>query len=98
MAGLVVGWVVDRGDWLWPVSCDVVVAVVAVDIGKCNLLEEWMEGPAAKTVDRLVAAQAWKSPWLVTVFGRWEARSAIEATMEPPASMSRNQGAKIPDK
>ena len=67
VAGLVVGWVVDRGDWLWPVSCDV---VVAVDIGKCNLLEEWMEGPAAKTVDRLVAAQAWKSPWLVTVFRR----------------------------
>ena len=62
-----VGWIVDRLVVCWPVSW---VAVVAVDIGKCNLLEEWMEGPAAKTVDRLVAAQAWKSPWLVTVFRR----------------------------
>jgi hypothetical protein len=38
-----------------------------------------------------------KTTWLVTVFGRWEARSAIEATVEPYASASRNQGAKIPD-
>jgi len=44
-----------------------------------------------------VATQAWKTPWMVTVFGRWEARSATEATMEPPATMSRNQVAKIPD-
>ena len=27
VAGLVVGWVVDRGDWLWLVSWDAVVAV-----------------------------------------------------------------------
>lgn len=46
---------------------------------------------------RPVATQAWKSPWLVTVFGRYEARSATEATMEPPATKCRNQGAKIPD-
>ena len=38
-----------------------------------------------------------KSLWLVTVFGRWETRSATEATMEPPDTMSRSQGAKIPD-
>jgi hypothetical protein len=56
-----------------------------------------MEGPAAKTVDRLVAARAGKILWLVKVFGRWEARSAAEATMEPSATMSRNQGAEIPD-
>jgi hypothetical protein len=31
------------------------------------------------------------------VFGRWEARSAIEATVEPPVAKSRNQGAKISD-
>jgi len=33
----------------------------------------------------------------VTVFGRWKARLAIEATMEQPATKGRNQGAKIPD-
>ena len=71
--------------------------VVAVDMGTCGFLEGWMKGPAAKTADRLVATQAWKTPWLVTLFGRWEARSAIEATMEPPATVSRNQRAKITD-
>ena len=45
----------------------------------------------------LVAARTKKSLWLVTVFERCEARSATEATMEPSATMSRNQGAKIPD-
>jgi hypothetical protein len=34
----------------------------------------------------LVAARTEKSLWLVTVFGRWEARSATEATMEPPVT------------
>jgi hypothetical protein len=48
-------------------------------------------------VRRLVAAQTRKTLWLVTLFGRWEARSAIEATVEPPDMKSRNQGAKIPD-
>jgi hypothetical protein len=38
-----------------------------------------------------------ESPWLVTVLGRWEARLAIEATVEPPVTMSRNQGSEIPD-
>jgi hypothetical protein len=33
----------------------------------------------------------------VTVFERWEARSAVEATMEPPVTVSRNQRSKIPD-
>jgi hypothetical protein len=42
-----------------------------------------MEGPDAKTADRLVAARAGKSHWLVTISGRWEARSGIEATVEP---------------
>jgi hypothetical protein len=56
-----------------------------------------MEGPAAKTADRLVAARAGKTLWLVTFFGRWEARSATEATMEPPATKSRNEEVKIPD-
>jgi hypothetical protein len=40
---------------------------------------------------------AWKSPWLVTVFRCWEARSATEAIIEPPATKSQNQGAKTPD-
>jgi hypothetical protein len=38
-----------------------------------------------------------KTPWLVTVFGRWEARSATRAIIEPPVTMGRNQGAKISD-
>jgi hypothetical protein len=67
VTGVLVGWVVDRGDWLWLVSWDV---VVAVDIGTWNLLEDWMEGPTAKTADRPVAAWVWKSPWLVTLLGR----------------------------
>ena len=68
VAGLVVGWVVVRLVVFWPVSWDVVV--VAVDIVTCELLEGWMEGSAAKTADRPVATQDWKSPWLVTVFRR----------------------------
>ena len=95
VVGVLVGWVVVRRELVWPVSWEV---VVAVDIGTYDLLEGWMEGPAAKTDDRLVATQAWKTPWLATVFGRWEARSGTEATMEPPVTKSRNQGAKIPDK
>ena len=46
---------------------------------------------------RLVAAQAWKTLWLVTVLKTYGGRSAIEAIMEPPATMGRNQEAKIPD-
>ena len=94
VTGVLVGWVVDRGDWLWLVSWD---AVVKVDIGTWNLLGESVEDPTATTADRLVATQAWKSLWLVTLFGRWDARSATEATMEPPATKSRNEEAKIPD-
>ena len=67
VVGLLVGWVVDRLVVCWPVEGSV---VVAMDIGTCNLLEGWMEGPSAKTADRLVAARARKSPWLVTLFGR----------------------------
>ncbi len=44
-----------------------------------------------------MAARAGKTLWLVTFFGRYEARSATEATVEPPATKSRNQGAEIPD-
>ena len=83
VVGLVVGWVVDRLVVCWPVSWDVVVAVVIVT---CELLEGWMGGPAAKTADRPVAARAWKSPWLVTVLKAYGGRSAIEATMEPPVT------------
>jgi len=46
-----------RRDVLWPAMGS---DVVAVDIGTCDLLEGWMEGPAAKTADRLVAARAGK--------------------------------------
>jgi hypothetical protein len=90
VAGLLVGWVAVRLVVCWPVSWDV---VVAVDIDTWNLLGENVEGPTAKTG----GGTAWKTPWLVTVFGRWKARSAMEATMEPSATIGRNQGAKIPD-
>jgi hypothetical protein len=83
VTGLLLGWVVDREDWFWPVSWDV---VVAVDIGTWNLLGESVEDPTAKTADRLVAARAWKSPWLVTVLEAYGGRLAIEATMEPPVT------------
>ena len=91
---MLVGWVVGRLVVCWPVSWEV---VVAVDIGTCDLLEGWMERPAAKTADRLVAALAWKRPWLVTVLEAYGGRLAIEATMEPPVTESRNQGSKIPE-
>ena len=45
----------------------------------------------------LVATQAWKTLWLVTVLEAYGGRSATEATMEPSVTVSRNQGAKIPD-
>jgi hypothetical protein len=44
--GVLVGEVVDRLVVCWPVSWE---AVVAVDIGTYDLLERWMEGPAAQT-------------------------------------------------
>ena len=94
LVGVLVGWVVVRLVVCWPVSWDV---VVAVDIGTCDLLKGWMEGPAAKTADIPVATQAGKSLWLVTLFERLEARSATEATVEASDTLSRNQGAKIPD-
>jgi len=53
--------------------------------------------PAAKTADRLVAARAWKSAWLVTLLEAYDGRSAIKATMEPPVTVSRNQGSEIRD-
>ena len=59
VVGLLVGWVVVRRELVWPVVGSV---VVAVDIGTWNLLEGWMEGPAAQTADRLVAVRAWKIP------------------------------------
>ena len=65
--GVLVGWVAVRLVACWPVEGSV---VVAMDIGTCELLEGWIEGPATKTADRPVATQAGKSLWLVTVFRR----------------------------
>jgi hypothetical protein len=84
LVGVLVGWAVVRRELFWPVVDSV---VVAVDIGTCDLLGEWMECAAAQTG----GGTAWKSPWLRTVFGHWHARSAAEATMEPSVAMSRNQ-------
>ncbi len=77
----------------WPVSWDV---VVAVDIGTWNLLEGWMEAPATTTAARPVAARVWKSPWMVTLLEAYGGRLAIETTMEPPVTVSRNQRSRIP--
>ena len=38
-----------------------------------------------------------KSPRPVTVLQTYGGRLAIEATMEPPVTVSRNRGSKIPD-
>ncbi|MFM8497200.1 MAG: hypothetical protein ACKOEM_17020 [Planctomycetia bacterium] len=46
LVGVLVGWVVVRLVVRWPVPWDVVVAVA---IGTCDLLEGWLERPAAKT-------------------------------------------------
>ena len=64
MTGVLLGCVVDRGDWFWVFVGSV---VVAVDIGTWILLGSWMKAPTAKTADRPVAARAWKSAWLVTL-------------------------------
>ena len=53
--------------------------------------------PTAKTADRTVAERAWKSPWLGTLLEAYGGRLAIEATMEPPVTVSRNQGSENPD-
>jgi hypothetical protein len=47
--------------------------------------------------NRLAAVRAGKSGWSVTISEAYDGRSAIEATIEPPAAMSRNQVAKISD-
>ena len=59
---VLVGWVVDRGDWFWLVSWDV---VVAVDIDTWNLLGENVEGPTAKTG----GGTGWKNPLAGDGFG-----------------------------
>ena len=46
---------------------------------------------------RLVAAEVRKSHWLATVLKAYDGRSATEAIGGSPVTMSRNQGAKIPD-
>jgi hypothetical protein len=81
-----------RGKTCWPVSVDV---VVVVDI--------WVRGVSLKVVEwkarprRLVAARTGKTLWLAPVFGAYDGRSAIEVTVGPSATKSRNQGAIIPD-
>lgn len=57
-------------------------------------------GPCRSGLRRLfvvAAARARKTPRMVKVCGRWKARPATEATVEPPATVNWNQGAKILD-
>ena len=58
-----------------------------------GLMAGWVVGRPR----RLVAARLGKTPWLVTVFEAYDWRSGIEATGEPSATKSRNQGTKILD-
>jgi hypothetical protein len=60
-------------------------------------LESGLEEPTATTADKPVAERAWKRPWMVTLLEAYCGRLAIEATMEPPVTVSRNQGAEISD-
>ena len=95
VVGVFAGWVVVRLVVVWPAMGSV---VVAADMGMCGFLEGWMKGPAAKTADRLVATQAWKTLWLVAVLKTYGGRSATVATVEPPDTKSQNQRARISDK
>lgn len=79
VVGVLMGGVVVRRELVWPVVGSV---VVAVDIGMNGFLVEWMEGPAAKTACRLVAAQVGKSHWLVTVSRAYGGRSEGAPTSE----------------
>ena len=62
VTGVLVGWVVDRRELVWPVSWEV---AVAVDIGTCDLLEGWMEGRAAQTG----GGSDWENPLAGEGFG-----------------------------
>ena len=72
--------------WWWLLWT--LVRAISLKVGP----EGWMEGPAAMTADRLVAARIGKTLWLVTLWGRWEARSAIEVTIEPMEPSSAERG------
>jgi hypothetical protein len=84
VAGVVDEGVVVRREVVWPMSVEVVV-----DMWMGDLLGggEW-EGPAAREGGGTIR----KSPWLATVFGRCEARSATEATVEPSAAERGSSG------
>ena len=79
---------VGRGDWVWLVSGDV---VVAVDMGTWDLLGEgeW-RGPAAQTGGGTIR----KSPWMATVLGAKDGRLATRATIEPSAAEKGSAGRK----
>jgi len=62
-------------------------------MGARDLLEGWIECPAAQTG----GARVGKSHWLVKVLKAYNGRSVTELTVEPLASQSRNQGTKISD-
>ena len=86
VAGLVVGWVVDRLAVCWPMSWEV---VVAVDIGTWNLLGESVEGPATKTADRPVAARAELGHERVAAIDSWRSCRPVKnwERLSRPCSM-----------
>ncbi len=94
VVGLLVGWVVVRRELVWPVVGSV---VVAVDIGFVISLKVGWKARLPRLLTDWWRFGLGKSLWLVTLFGRWEARSATGATMEPSVTQNRNQGVKIPD-
>jgi hypothetical protein len=83
-------------------GCGSARGVLAGVLGCGGCCGHWVRGISLESVlkarpRRLVAAQAWKSPWLVTVLKGYDGRSAIEVSVEPSPIISRNQGAEIPD-
>jgi hypothetical protein len=92
----VTGWWVSR----WRAARRYVLAGVG---GCCGRGGHWVRGISLNMgawkarPRRLVAARTGKRQWLAPVFGAYDGLSAIDATMGPSATKSRNQGAKIPD-
>ena len=62
-----------------------------------SLMVVGWKAPAAQTADRLLAARARKTPWLVTVSRANDGRSASEVTLEPSVSKRCIKGRKSLD-
>ena len=96
VVGVLVGEVVVRLVVCWPVVGSV---VVAVDIGTCDLLEGWMEGPAAKTD----GGSGWEKPLASDCFGALGSPISHRgdhgaACQKKPESRGKNPGSPLTDR